>query len=162
MFLIFSAIISVANKDGVVKFSKRLQACGLDLIASGGTAKCLRDAGITVRYMHVMTISYSMKNILCIVWLFYFSVSKGRCALQRARSCTTPAAALIYEKDFFHGMIYHVVFRDVSEITGAPEMLGGRVKTLHPAIHAGLLATRSEHDRKQMEDLDFQYIKYGR
>ena len=28
-------------------------------------------------------------------------------------------------------------FRDVSEITGAPEMLGGRVKTLHPAVHAG-------------------------
>lgn len=30
-----------------------------------------------------------------------------------------------------------MIFRDVSEITGAPEMLGGRVKTLHPAIHAG-------------------------
>jgi phosphoribosylaminoimidazolecarboxamide formyltransferase/IMP cyclohydrolase len=29
--------------------------------------------------------------------------------------------------------------RDVSEITGAPEMLGGRVKTLHPAVHAGNL-----------------------
>jgi len=28
-------------------------------------------------------------------------------------------------------------YRDVSEYTGAPEMLGGRVKTLHPAIHAG-------------------------
>lgn len=28
-------------------------------------------------------------------------------------------------------------FRDVSELTGAPEMLGGRVKTLHPAVHAG-------------------------
>lgn len=27
--------------------------------------------------------------------------------------------------------------RDVSELTGAPEMLGGRVKTLHPAVHAG-------------------------
>lgn len=27
--------------------------------------------------------------------------------------------------------------QDVSEVTGAPEMLGGRVKTLHPAIHAG-------------------------
>lgn len=27
--------------------------------------------------------------------------------------------------------------RDVSEVTGAPEMLGGRVKTLHPAVHAG-------------------------
>lgn len=29
------------------------------------------------------------------------------------------------------------VFRDVSELTGFPEMLGGRVKTLHPAVHAG-------------------------
>jgi len=29
--------------------------------------------------------------------------------------------------------------RDISEITGAPEMLGGRVKTLHPAVHAGNL-----------------------
>ena len=29
-------------------------------------------------------------------------------------------------------------FRDVSEVTGAPEMLGGRVKTLHPAVHAGI------------------------
>ena len=28
-------------------------------------------------------------------------------------------------------------FRDVSELTGAPEMLGGRVKTLHPGVHAG-------------------------
>ena len=29
---------------------------------------------------------------------------------------------------------------DVAEVTGAPEMLGGRVKTLHPAIHGGILA----------------------
>ena len=33
---------------------------------------------------------------------------------------------------------------DVAAITGAPEMLGGRVKTLHPAIHGGLLARRNE------------------
>ena len=33
------------------------------------------------------------------------------------------------------------VFRDVSEITGAPEMLGGRVKTLHPAVHGGSAST---------------------
>lgn len=32
---------------------------------------------------------------------------------------------------------YSTFSRDVSEITGAPEMLGGRVKTLHPAVHAG-------------------------
>jgi phosphoribosylaminoimidazolecarboxamide formyltransferase/IMP cyclohydrolase len=33
---------------------------------------------------------------------------------------------------------------EVSELTGAPEMLGGRVKTLHPTIHGGILANRSE------------------
>jgi len=31
--------------------------------------------------------------------------------------------------------------KDVSDITGAPEMLGGRVKTLHPAVHAGAIFT---------------------
>src|SRR5579872_1413836 len=36
--------------------------------------------------------------------------------------------------------------RQVSEVTGAPEMLGGRVKTLHPAIHGGILADRSNPD----------------
>ena len=34
--------------------------------------------------------------------------------------------------------------REVSEVTGFPEMLGGRVKTLHPAIHAGILARRDD------------------
>src|SRR5262245_48211309 len=33
--------------------------------------------------------------------------------------------------------------RDVSEVTGFPEMLDGRVKTLHPAVHGGLLAIRT-------------------
>jgi phosphoribosylaminoimidazolecarboxamide formyltransferase / IMP cyclohydrolase len=38
--------------------------------------------------------------------------------------------------------------RDVSDLTGFPEMLDGRVKTLHPNVHGGLLAVRgnSEHD----------------
>jgi len=35
-----------------------------------------------------------------------------------------------------------VAVRDVSEVTGHPEILGGRVKTLHPAVHAGILARR--------------------
>lgn len=34
---------------------------------------------------------------------------------------------------------------DVSEVTGAPEMLGGRVKTLHPAVHGGQLIGRHEN-----------------
>src|SRR5579875_3520532 len=33
--------------------------------------------------------------------------------------------------------------RPVAEVTGAPEILGGRVKTLHPAVHGGILADRS-------------------
>ena len=40
--------------------------------------------------------------------------------------------------------------RDVSELTGAEEILGGRVKTLHPRIHAGLLAVRSDPDHKHV------------
>ena len=49
--------------------------------------------------------------------------------------------------------------RDVSDVTGAPEMLGGRVKTLHPAVHAGILATNSPSDNKDMRDHDFRYIQ---
>ena len=47
----------------------------------------------------------------------------------------------------------------VSDITGFPECLDGRVKTLHPAIHAGLLAMRSnpEHMR-QIEELGIKPI----
>ena len=41
---------------------------------------------------------------------------------------------------------------DVSDITHAPEMLHGRVKTLHPAVHGGILARTSlESDRADLE-----------
>lgn len=40
----------------------------------------------------------------------------------------------------------------VSEVTGFPEILGGRVKTLHPAIHAGILAPRTPEHLKQLEE----------
>ena len=36
--------------------------------------------------------------------------------------------------------------RDVSELTGFPEMMDGRVKTLHPKVHGGLLALRDKPD----------------
>jgi phosphoribosylaminoimidazolecarboxamide formyltransferase/IMP cyclohydrolase len=35
---------------------------------------------------------------------------------------------------------------DVSDVTGFPEMMGGRVKTLHPRIHGGILSIRDDHD----------------
>uniref|UniRef100_A0A667GQR7 Bifunctional purine biosynthesis protein ATIC n=1 Tax=Lynx canadensis TaxID=61383 RepID=A0A667GQR7_LYNCA len=51
------------------------------------------------------------------------------------------------------------IFRDVSELTGFPEMLGGRVKTLHPAVHAGILARNIPEDNADMARLDFDLIR---
>ncbi|MCA1959057.1 MAG: bifunctional phosphoribosylaminoimidazolecarboxamide formyltransferase/IMP cyclohydrolase [Nitrospira sp.] len=75
------ALISVSDKTGVVEMAKGLEALGAEILSTGGTAKALRDAGVTVT--------------------------------------------------------------DVASYTGAPEILDGRVKTLHPKIHGGLLARRS-------------------
>ncbi len=83
------ALISVYDKSGVVPFARSLSRCGVELIASGGTARALRDVGIEA----------------------------------------VP----------------------VSEVTGCPEILGGRVKTLHPAIHGGVLSRRTPADRGEIE-----------
>ncbi len=74
------ALLSVSDKTGLVELGQSLAAYGVELVSTGGTAKALRDAGLTVR--------------------------------------------------------------DVSDLTGFPEMMDGRVKTLHPSIHGGLLAVR--------------------
>jgi phosphoribosylaminoimidazolecarboxamide formyltransferase / IMP cyclohydrolase len=82
------ALISVFDKTGVLDFAKRINALGIEILSTGGTAKLLRDAGVAVK--------------------------------------------------------------DVSEFTGWPEMLGGRVKTLHPKVHGGLLFRRGHaEDQKQ-------------
>ncbi|CAL1288987.1 unnamed protein product [Larinioides sclopetarius] len=47
---------------------------------------------------------------------------------------------------------------DVSDLTGAPEMLGGRVKTLHPAVHAGILSTKSDQDRADMKKRGYDFV----
>lgn len=47
---------------------------------------------------------------------------------------------------------------DVSTITNAPEMLGGRVKTLHPAVHGGILAQDSDRDAKDLADNNINKI----
>lgn len=85
----FCALLSVSDKAGLVEFARRLHEADGQLIASGGTARQLRDAGLPVT--------------------------------------------------------------SVDELTGFPEILGGRVKTLHPAIHGGILARRVAH---HLEELD--------
>ncbi|MSS62542.1 bifunctional phosphoribosylaminoimidazolecarboxamide formyltransferase/IMP cyclohydrolase [Velocimicrobium porci] len=48
---------------------------------------------------------------------------------------------------------------EISELTGFPECLDGRVKTLHPIVHAGLLAMRSKPEHmKQLEELNIETI----
>lgn len=47
---------------------------------------------------------------------------------------------------------------EVADYTQSPEILGGRVKTLHPAIHGGLLARPTESDHRQLLDLGWDYI----
>lgn len=49
---------------------------------------------------------------------------------------------------------------DVSEITGAPEMLSGRVKTLHPAVHAGILSRTIESDVADMNRMNFKFVQF--
>ena len=74
------ALLSVSDKTGLIELGKSLAERGVELLSTGGTAKALREAGLSVR--------------------------------------------------------------DVSEVTGFPEMMDGRVKTLHPMVHGGLLALR--------------------
>ena len=94
MAVIKKAIISVSNKEGIVEFAKALGSLGIEILSTGGTAKALREAGISVT--------------------------------------------------------------EVSEYTGFPEMLDGRVKTLHPKIHGGLLSRRD--NLRDMEEIKEQGI----
>jgi phosphoribosylaminoimidazolecarboxamide formyltransferase/IMP cyclohydrolase len=91
-----TAILSVHNKTGLVEFAQRLASLGWTLLASGGTAKLLRDKNIPVT--------------------------------------------------------------EVADYTKSPEILGGRVKTLHPAIHGGLLARPTDEDHQQLLNLGWDYI----
>jgi len=51
--------------------------------------------------------------------------------------------------------------REVSDLTGFPEVLGGRVKTLHPVIHAGLLARPTPEHMQELERLAIQPIDFA-
>ncbi len=76
------ALISVSDKSGLVEFARFMVQNGIAILSTGGSAKTLRDADISVT--------------------------------------------------------------DVSDHTGFPEIMDGRVKTLHPAIHGGILGRRND------------------
>jgi phosphoribosylaminoimidazolecarboxamide formyltransferase/IMP cyclohydrolase len=84
------ALLSVSDKTGLIDFARRLHNAGVQLIASGGSARALAAEGL-------------------------------------------PVTA-------------------VEELTGFPEILGGRVKTLHPAVHGGILARRTEAHLAELKD----------
>jgi len=52
----------------------------------------------------------------------------------------------------------NILVTEVANYTRSPEILGGRVKTLHPAIHGGLLARPTETDRNELLTLGWDYI----
>ncbi|RKF72178.1 Bifunctional purine biosynthesis protein ADE17 [Golovinomyces cichoracearum] len=93
-----TAIVSVYEKTGLLDLAKGLIKHNVRILASGGTARMLRDSGFSVE--------------------------------------------------------------DISAITHAPEMLAGRVKTLHPAVHAGILARDLASDEKDLADQNINKVDY--
>ncbi|MHB8594407.1 MAG: bifunctional phosphoribosylaminoimidazolecarboxamide formyltransferase/IMP cyclohydrolase, partial [Acidimicrobiales bacterium] len=75
-------------------------------------------------------------------------LADGLTSLGWALVASGKTAKVLAEADIAHA--------EVAAVTGAPEMLGGRVKTLHPAVHGGILADRSKPDH--LEDLRAQGI----
>lgn len=93
-----TAILSVYDKTGLLDLAKGLSEKNVRILASGGTARMVREAGFPVD--------------------------------------------------------------DVSSITHAPEMLGGRVKTLHPAVHGGILARNLESDEEDLKKQGIDKVDY--
>ena len=75
--------------------------------------------------------------------------AKGLVSLKYELVSSGGTSAFLAEHDIPH--------LEVSAVTGAPEMLGGRVKTLHPKIHGGILADRSKPEH--LDDLSANGIE---
>ena len=75
-----------------------------------------------------------------------------------ARGLTDLGWELISSGGTSHALaVAGIAYREVADVTGAPEMLGGRVKTLHPAIAGGILADRGRPDH--LSDLEARGIE---
>ena len=76
--------------------------------------------------------------------------ARGLADLDWMLLATGGTARLLYENG--------IDVTEVADYTKSPEILGGRVKTLHPAVHGGLLARPTEADRQELLDLGWDYI----
>lgn len=76
--------------------------------------------------------------------------AKGLAELQWSLIASGGTARLLHENGFS--------VCEVANYTGSPEILGGRVKTLHPAIHAGLLARPTQSDYLELKALGWGFI----
>lgn len=51
-----------------------------------------------------------------------------------------------------------ILVKEISDYTDSPEILGGRVKTLHPAVHGGILARETDEDSSDLRKINAGYI----
>ena len=76
--------------------------------------------------------------------------AKGLIALKWTLLASGGTAKLLHENG--------LTVTEVADYTQSPEILGGRVKTLHPAVHGGLLARPTQEDHQQLLKLGWDYI----
>ena len=90
------ALLSVADKTGILLLAQGLHDAGFEIYSTGGTAKVLQDADLPIH--------------------------------------------------------------EVSQLTNFPEIMGGRLKTLHPAVFGGILSRRSGEDQEVLAEHGFQHL----
>jgi phosphoribosylaminoimidazolecarboxamide formyltransferase/IMP cyclohydrolase len=86
------------------------------------------------------------------------SVSDKTGVVEFSKTLEKVGYQLVSSGGTFNALKEHTSVKLVESITNAPEMLKGRVKTLHPAIHGGILAQDNENDNKDMEDRGYEKI----
>jgi phosphoribosylaminoimidazolecarboxamide formyltransferase / IMP cyclohydrolase len=90
--------------------------------------------------------------------LALISVSDKKGVLELAKTLEMIGYQLVSSGGTFNALKQETKVKLVESITNAPEMLKGRVKTLHPAIHGGILAQNNESDNKDMKDRGYEHI----
>ena len=171
------ALISVSNKLDVVDFARKLSKCGVEIISTGGTGRAIRAAGIPVTFVSDLTgfpeiMNGRVKTLNPKIHGGILAVRDNPEHLQQmADNGIEPIDLVVVNLYPFKKTIRNpnVTLEDaienidiggpamiraagvpvtyVSDLTGFPEIMNGRVKTLNPKIHGGILAVRDNPDQ---------------